>query len=777
MELDKKYGNRYAELYNIAAKAIKKKYPDKLIGFIAYGHAKRVPRNIKMEDNILVEVCNIGNTNSFVDYAKWKAVGIKHFGLYDYLYPFGGGGYITHRYYPRYLTEIWRREFKKFPVKSMWLEYYPRTLIFDAPRQYVLDEYAWNNDVDVEALLKDYFSAMYGSGADAVQHFMDAQEKILARRKPGTMWSDAGVAQYRVYTAADVQKLDKLLADAEKYFSGSDIYAKRFHALKKAWELSRLYIQTDLCIRDINAGKNLIDTLRLGYETVAKLNSFSLTRDEERAVFTGKASLQSVRSALTRIKPDVLMDKAADRQLNKLTAQLLKKHSKAAVAAQYRAAVAKSADPAFRRIILTQVWQLENRGKNILSNPGFESSRGKKAQNNNPSDWTGFRGVPGWYTWRFPDSVVDFRRVSKDVHSGKFAAAIGRNQVNGGICTSVPLEPGCRYRVSCYVKRNDNNKGGRLGGFGIRLVGPGGKWLDSGSAIGVTLDERCIGKWQKYEVAFTAPDMPASALFIFSAPVQGSASLVIFDDVVFEKIYDPMNMKSVKPFAGDPQVDEAMRWGAPLFNKLTGAEIVPVKWQLKTKGAFFCRVKGKKLYIFGDAEGVRCGIYRVLQKLGVHWFSPGEKMIIPAKAAMPFAKLDRFSETPSFPYRSLHICSGKHHYDETVARWMSFNCMNGKLTHLPEDDIVGGELKKLGLAPDTTVHAYDLMIPANKYYKSNPEFFALVGNKRITGGGQLCVSNEKMREAFVKELYALIKAKPHIGVYGICPNDGYGWCE
>ncbi len=196
-------------------------------------------------------------------------------------------------------------------------------------------------------------------------------------------------------------------------------------------------------------------------------------------------------------------------------------------------------------------------------------------------------------------------------------------------------------------------------------------------------------------------------------------------------------------------------------------------------GAFEFRADGKNVTIAGDDEGVRCGLYTLLNALGIHWFNPAEDIVLPSRKVT--ADLSRLNglHKPDFSYRGLHICAGKHHFDERTGRWMSFNRMNRKLTHHEEDEIVGGELQKLGLRPDTTVHAYSLLISDKKYFASNPEYFSLVGGKRIrhSEGGQLCLANEKMRQAFADELLKIIRRKPHIGVFGICPNDGYGHCE
>ena len=546
MELDKKYGNRYAVLYNIAARAIKKKYPNKLIGFIAYGQAYQVPRNIKMEDNILVEVCNIGMVNSYVDYAKWQAIGIKHFALYDYFYTFGGR-HVVPRHFPHYMIDVWNKEFKKFPVKAIWLEYYPKTRIFELARQYVFDEYVWNTKVDVESLLNDYFSSMYGYGAKEVRAYFDYLEKVFVRRKYYTIWPDeSNVEQMRVYQMEDLIALDKLLAAAAKKFSGGkDIYARRFDLLVKAWKLARLYIEADICVRNLQQGKDIIANARRGYELGDLISSFKYSPEDEKLIFTRKSTVASMRHRLSRLHPLAHLDKVFDRLLDELTAAKLKKESKKSVAAYYRNIAKSSSSEQFRRAVLSQVWQLENKSENIVRNGGFEQGKNVPASatdNEKVSDWIGFKGLPGWFTWQFPDSEMQAIRTTKYARSGKYSAGIAGNQVSGGMCTTVPLKAGCRYRYTVYVYRNDDNNGKGLGGIGLRMKRKG-QWLDYGTAIGARATKACVGKWEKLEVTFSAPNQDAAGLLVLSPPRQGTKSLFLVDDVSVVKIFDPDSFK------------------------------------------------------------------------------------------------------------------------------------------------------------------------------------------------------------------------------------------
>jgi len=108
---------------------------------------------------------------------------------------------------------------------------------------------------------------------------------------------------------------------------------------------------------------------------------------------------------------------------------------------------------------------------------------------------------------------------------------------------------------------------------------------------------------------------------------------------------------------------------------------------------------------------------------------------------------------------------------------MSFNGMNRRLDTLKEAFDRCDEYAKYGLKSDTCVHSFDTLVSENKYFKDHPEYFPLVGGKRLASGGQRCLSDAGFRHAFADELAAWMEKVPNAASYGICPNDGYGWCE
>ena len=791
----KSTGNQYARFYNTAARVLAKKYPDKVAAFIAYSRCcKAVPKGVKMEPNVLVEATGMG-VSAFREMKKWQAIGAKHFGLYDYIYPIGGS-FITPRYYPRLMGKLWINAMKEFNLESMWVEYFPASLIFSAPRQYVLDNIAWNPDVDIEALLDDYFTSMYAEAGMEIKKLFDLFE-VVCGRDPDfdiPIKNRKKFRQYAFFTWSDIEKTDAAMNSAIKA-AKSDYTKRKVNAVYKIYTLIRFNLVNALCAQElakmtaINSDKDVQRVLTLiekGYTAIADLKAYQLTEQEENDIFINPAKFGSKQfKNISTLNPVSYLERSVDPALNRVTA-FLKKNNRN-VSEFYRAAADKTSHRAAKAALLTQVYMLEHTPVNLVRNPGFEDIKNVRDKHL-VSDHNDFKGVSYWHTWKFPNSKTEFFLLKEGAHSGKQAAAIGERQIGGSIISYVKLTPGCRYKWSFYVKRNRGEEGFGFGSAGVRMQGKSG-WLDRGGSVSIPYPPECENKWVYVSTMFSAPDVPATALLIHGATRQGEGVYTAFDDVKLEKVYDPAAFEAKKKskvnFSGDLsalQTGVALKTAEELLAKceqfLPALDVTLKLKKIGDHGVFKAESAAPgKLTITGDDEALRCGIYTLLNKLGIHWFNPAEEPVLPSAPVKFDVKSFTGLHKPDFTYRSLHICAGKHHFDDRVARWMSFNRMNRKLTHLPEDDVVGFRLQELGLRPDTTVHAYNLLIPKEKYFKTKPEYFALLGGKRTHIGAQLCLSNMEMREVFANELLAQIKQRPHIGVYGFPPNDGYGHCE
>ena len=72
-------------------------------------------------------------------------------------------------------------------------------------------------------------------------------------------------------------------------------------------------------------------------------------------------------------------------------------------------------------------------------------------------------------------------------------------------------------------------------------------------------------------------------------------------------------------------------------------------------------------------------------------------------------------------------------------------------------------------------HSYDKLVPAKTYFKSHPEYYALV--KGIRQPTQLCLSNDDVYKIVVDDLKKRMAKNPDAMYWSVSPNDDIGYCE
>ena len=109
-------------------------------------------------------------------------------------------------------------------------------------------------------------------------------------------------------------------------------------------------------------------------------------------------------------------------------------------------------------------------------------------------------------------------------------------------------------------------------------------------------------------------------------------------------------------------------------------------------------------------------------------------------------------ELATFSYREVHYPYSKN---QLYLNWY-------KLTRL--DDNWG-----------LWVHSFDKLIPAKTYFKSHPEYFALVDGRRKDS--QLCLSNPSVFDILTNNLKARMADEPTMKYWSVSQNDDMGYCE
>ncbi|MBQ7651965.1 MAG: DUF4838 domain-containing protein, partial [Victivallales bacterium] len=183
----------------------------------------------------------------------------------------------------------------------------------------------------------------------------------------------------------------------------------------------------------------------------------------------------------------------------------------------------------------------------------------------------------------------------------------------------------------------------------------------------------------------------------------------------------------------------------------------------------------------GGTRGVLYGTYHFLEQCGIRFFSPVCTSIPKERALVKgFMSVD-YDGAFFFPMRDIY-----------TSKLMP---ADGGRTAIANGLSRDGDRKisrefggAFDYGPPYSCHTFDHYIPADKYMDSHPEFFSLRDGKRYGGqqNGQLCLTNQDMRELFaelllknIRETTAKAKAEGIAVplIYDVSHNDNSRYCQ
>ena len=162
----------------------------------------------------------------------------------------------------------------------------------------------------------------------------------------------------------------------------------------------------------------------------------------------------------------------------------------------------------------------------------------------------------------------------------------------------------------------------------------------------------------------------------------------------------------------------------------------------------------------GKLRGTMYGVYTFLDRMGFRWYTSRVTRFPEGKVVKsPF--LDE-RVIPTFMYREPFIMEA---FD---GDWAARNRVNSGAAAL--DSTHGGKLTVLG------VHTFDQLIPQS-LFKTHPEYFPLIGGKRVTGYVQRCLTNPEVVEIAAQNLIAWMDREPSQRIFSLDQNDVEKNCE
>jgi len=162
----------------------------------------------------------------------------------------------------------------------------------------------------------------------------------------------------------------------------------------------------------------------------------------------------------------------------------------------------------------------------------------------------------------------------------------------------------------------------------------------------------------------------------------------------------------------------------------------------------------------GRVRGTMYGVYTFLEKLGFRWFTR-DVTRFPDGGRLATGPIDE-DFVPPFMYRLFRISEA---YDQDWAARNRVHSGGG-----PMDAAHGGNMRILGS------HTFDKLIPPS-LYKEHPEYFPLIGGKRVTGYVQRCLSNPDVVKIAAENMIKWMDEEPDYTIFSLGQNDVEKMCE
>lgn len=202
-----------------------------------------------------------------------------------------------------------------------------------------------------------------------------------------------------------------------------------------------------------------------------------------------------------------------------------------------------------------------------------------------------------------------------------------------------------------------------------------------------------------------------------------------------------------------PVTDYEIILGSNVHNEKLG-----FKTDTSRLGADGFIVQTEKKYLSINAttdKAILYGTYHFIETyLGCRMYS-SSVIFIPTNANIVLNNIkDR--QIPSFQYRDLYYADA---YNTTYTNWH-------KIDHFDTYDSIENSSRLWG---EIWSSSFMYVIPSKDYFEKNPQFFALVNNKRSPD--QLCLTDEGMLKEYVKNFRKLMKRFPESKIWSVAAND------
>jgi len=220
----RQFSDRHYKFVNAVAREIRKTHPDRYIGTLIYWIARKPPETVeRLEDNVFGFITETSalwwdperKASDQRITLQWRKRA-KHLSRYDY---YGMGTFVP-RVYPHTMAEQVKRD-KELGFEGMYTEVYT-FLPHTAPMIWAFAKLQWDHNLDIDALLWEFYAKMYGPAAPIMKEYFDLLERAWNTPRSGrrVRWVHRNIKQQALSIGpedvdAGLELLDKAMAVTE----------------------------------------------------------------------------------------------------------------------------------------------------------------------------------------------------------------------------------------------------------------------------------------------------------------------------------------------------------------------------------------------------------------------------------------------------------------------------------------------------------------------------------------------------------------------------------
>ena len=534
--------DRYVKFVRQVADVMLKEFPNRKVSLLAYSSTVVPPLS---DEPLPPNVVAVVTRDSFQyhdpaylaadlkDDQRWIELTNGNVYRYDY-YTLG---WLVPRYYPHRLAADIRR-MRNIGVKGIYAEDSPLWPTI-GPSFYVAAKLWWNPDRDVDELINEFNTTLFGPAAEPMSRFWARHEQLWLKPRPGKWFEGLGDmnTQASMFSPEDLNYLDEQLAEAHKRAGANELIQQRIRFFERGWQFAEYYIREYHLLKQLQAAKSSQTAAELAKRLLSAVQArhkfWAEFREEPR--FPGQSGpCEDYRFSLELLHHYAEWEQNHQATLALVATQLASQSPDTyqELLAHYKAAGADA--KLLQSLESARVLARAKQMPNLVRNPRFELGDG----NQHPTgiDWVTEGAPQYWAQWKHITGSFSFGDGIARIHATN----------NGVWIQTFPVNPGEEIVASVkYRLRADPPAKARIG---VIWKDQTGQWLTNYTTVGFNAES--LGRADDWREVFCHHIVPAgavTAVLRFGAENLGPDDVVEFRDPYFAKIAGPAANQPASP--------------------------------------------------------------------------------------------------------------------------------------------------------------------------------------------------------------------------------------